>query len=165
VTAVLELPVSGYRISAPLLEFDALGDPIGQGNIRHLGKGRPAIHQNAKLLLPWRDVVTYCAVEEMRRVGGVWPVAKPAPVGVDLTFTVPKPKSAPKTRRTYPVTRPDIDHLERAVLDALTRAGAWQDDSQVVEVVKRKVYPGEHPLALHTPGVRVRAWLIGGVSA
>lgn len=149
-----------YRIDAPVLTFDVFGAPIGQGNIRHLGKGRPAVHQNAKTLLPWREVITYRAVEAMFGHPCGWPLAKALPISVDLTFTMPKPAAAPKRRRTYPVTRPDIDHLERAVLDALTRAGVWVDDSQVVSVTKRKTYPDEHPQALRVPGVSVSVYVI-----
>lgn len=36
----------------------------------------------------------------------------------------------------YP--RPDVDNLAKAVLDALTDAGAWGDDSQVVSLGVRK---------------------------
>jgi Holliday junction resolvase RusA-like endonuclease len=149
-----------YRTGASVLAFDAIGPPVGQGAIRHLGKGRPAIHQNAKTLLPWRDVIGYRALAAMRGHPCGWPIAKVLPVAVDLTFTVPKPAVVAERRRTYPVTRPDIDHLERAVLDALTIAGVWVDDSQVVAVSKRKTYPAEHPRALRVPGLSVAVYVI-----
>jgi crossover junction endodeoxyribonuclease RusA len=38
------------------------------------------------------------------------------------------------------VVRPDLDKLVRAVLDALSEAGVWRDDAQVVSVVARKAY-------------------------
>jgi hypothetical protein len=48
--------------TVPVLSFIAHGNPIGQGNIRHLGAGRPAVHQNAKTLLPWRDTIRHAAI-------------------------------------------------------------------------------------------------------
>jgi Holliday junction resolvase RusA-like endonuclease len=38
--------------------------------------------------------------------------------------------------------RPDIDNLEKAVLDALNGV-AWKDDTQVARVVKEKTYGTE----------------------
>jgi crossover junction endodeoxyribonuclease RusA len=61
------------------------------------------------------------------------------PVGIDLHFGIPKPKSAPKRRRVWPAKRPDLDKLTRAVLDALTYV-IFADDSQVVELHASKDY-------------------------
>lgn len=36
--------------------------------------------------------------------------------------------------------RPDIDNLSKAVLDAMTGAGVWNDDAQVVRLVAEKRY-------------------------
>lgn len=36
--------------------------------------------------------------------------------------------------------RGDVDNLAKSVLDAMTAAGIWQDDSQVVELTCRKGY-------------------------
>jgi Holliday junction resolvase RusA-like endonuclease len=146
-----------YRLLGPWLILTVLGDPVGQGNIRHLGAGRPAVHQNAQTLLPWRAQLQRAAEEAI--TGGLWhdrtwPI-QGQPVAVDVTFTVRKPLAAPKRRTTWPITRPDADHLLRAVLDALTAAGACRDDSQVVEATVRKTYPGEHAQALHVPGARI----------
>jgi Holliday junction resolvase RusA-like endonuclease len=76
------------------------------------------------------------------------------PVAVDIAVTVAKPKSAPKTRRTWPATRSsgDADKHARNVLDALVDAAVIGDDSQVVELAVRKVFPGEAPDALASAG-------------
>jgi hypothetical protein len=55
-----------YCQFGPWLTLNVLGDPVGQGNIRHLGAGRPAVHQNAKTLLPWRAQIQRDAEEQIR---------------------------------------------------------------------------------------------------
>lgn len=82
------------------------------------------------------------------------------PVCVEATITVTKPKSAPKTRETWPITRSsgDVDKHARNLLDALVDAGVMRDDSQVIEAVVRKRYPGQHPDTLTSPGAVIRVW-------
>lgn len=152
-----------YRLLGPWFTLTVLGDPVGQGRISFLGKGRPAVHSNAKTLLPWRAQVQQAAEDAI--ASGfwhtrTWPI-EGQPVAVDVTFTMRKPLAAPKRRTTWPITRPDSDHLLRAVLDALTAAGAWRDDSQVVEATVRKAYPGEHAQALHVPGAQIYVYTVG----
>jgi Holliday junction resolvase RusA-like endonuclease len=157
--------VSYYRTNGPWLSLQVLGEPVGQGNLRHLGKGRPAIHQNKERLLPWREQVQHAAEQEIADTihAGRFPIDG-EPVAIDVTFTVRKPVSAPKRRQTWPITRPDTDHLLRAIGDALTAAGVWRDDSQLVEIGARKVYPGEHTQALHVPGVVVYVYTVRPVA-
>ena len=40
----------------------------------------------------------------------------------------------------FKISKPDLDNLEKAVMDALTTAGVWCDDAQVVEKHSAKVY-------------------------
>jgi Holliday junction resolvase RusA-like endonuclease len=40
----------------------------------------------------------------------------------------------------HPATRPDVDKLIRAVLDALTMSGAIKDDGRVVTLAAVKTY-------------------------
>ncbi len=162
-TTIATAAPAWYRHMGPWLSITVLGEPIGQGNIRHLGKGRPAVHANARTLKPWRSQVQLAAEAAIEAAVLPPDVRFPldGPVGLDLTFTVRKPKSAPKRRTTWPVTRPDADHLLRAVGDALTAAGAWRDDSQLVDITVRKAYPGEHGQALHVPGAQIHVYTIG----
>jgi crossover junction endodeoxyribonuclease RusA len=92
------------------------------------------------------------AVVEYREAGGVFPTGA---LEVEMIFTLPKPKSAPKTRLTLPDRKPDLSKLVRSTEDALTDAGAWEDDARVVVLYCAKRYPGEGPGALESPGVRI----------
>lgn len=67
------------------------------------------------------------------------------PLSVDCVFCVAVPKSYSKKDRenalngvTWP--RPDCDNYAKAILDAMTTVGAWQDDSQVVQLNVSKRY-------------------------
>ena len=61
-----------------------------------------------------------------------------APIHVGIAFTMPRPKSTPKTRPTPPATKkPDLDKLVRAILDAGSGV-AWRDDSQVISITATK---------------------------
>lgn len=81
------------------------------------------------------------------------------PVALTLALIVPRPKSLPRQRRDgtvpQPITRPDLTKLLRATEDAITAAGVWRDDSQVVRLVVDKVYEdlGYPPGAIVTVAV------------
>ena len=69
------------------------------------------------------------------------------PIELDIVFSLPIPRSWPAWRReaaalgiVYPIGRPDLDNLEKLLEDALTRAGFWRDDSQIIGVRTRKRY-------------------------
>lgn len=57
-------------------------------------------------------------------------------VKLDLLFCFKKAKSCKKTLHTQ---RPDIDNLEKAILDGLNKV-AFVDDCQVVEMKSKKVF-------------------------
>lgn len=153
--------VYAYGVAQPLVEFPVLGRPVPQGQVRHLGKGRPSIYGNADILLPWRNHVQACAQMAICR-STFFPILEA--VGVHLIFTMPKPKSAPKRKITFPVTRPDLDKIVRTVFDAITDAGVIKDDSQIVSLMTQKVFPGETPSSLPAPGVRITVYGISAVS-
>jgi Holliday junction resolvase RusA-like endonuclease len=149
-----------YQLHGPVIHVRVRGLPIGQGAIRSLGRGRPSVHANAKALKPWRALIA-AEIGQALRLGTTLDGPIPGPIAAGLTFTVPKPKTAPKRRRIYPITRPDLDHYIRAVLDALVQGGALLDDSRVIELHAVKTYPLEHARALPVPGLDLRLFEVG----
>ena len=122
------------------------GRPAPQGSKRHVGGGR--MIESSPHVGNWREDVRTAAL----LLGRKGPPLDGA-LAVRMVFTVAKPKSAPKTRRTWPASMPDLSKLIRATEDALTSAGIWKDDARVVEYDRAaKVYPGEDPEALDVPG-------------
>lgn len=121
-------------ITDQVVRFQIHGLPVAQGSTRvWMVKGRPITTSSARGLGPWRRLVADVAQRYAPK--------KPweGPVGIELHFGLPKPKSAPKTRRVWPDKRPDLDKLTRAVLDALTYV-VFSDDSQVIEIHATKDY-------------------------
>jgi len=143
---------------APALTITAHGEPKPQGS-KTMGRtfgGKPIMREANKGTKPWRENVAWAARIAAEQAGITEPLA--GPVRVSVVFTMPKPVSAPKRRRTWPAVKPDVDKLQRALFDALTTAGVWSDDARVIDVHAVKAYPSEHPQALTAPGVHVRIW-------
>lgn len=128
-----------------VLAVTVLGVPVPQGSMRSLGPRR-LVHNNADKLRPWRDTVAWHVRQNMADAGITEPLE--GPVTVAVTFVLPRPKSAPKSRWA-PDRKPDGDKLERALFDAITAGGGWVDDAQVVTCQWSKVYPVDGAL----PGV------------
>lgn len=132
-----------------MIAFDVYGNPAPQGSKRHVGNG--VMVESSRKVKPWRQDVKYAALQAR---AGAPPID--TAVIVRMVFTMPKPKSAPKRLRTYPCRTPDLDKLARSTCDALTEAGIWSDDARAVEFSRlAKVYPGEDPESLDSPGVRI----------
>jgi Holliday junction resolvase RusA-like endonuclease len=73
------------------------------------------------------------------------------PVGVEFTFYMRRPKSHTKAQRMidYHTTKPDLDNLEKAIMDAMNGL-VYKDDSQVCKKTSEKKYGSEVEI-----GVRV----------
>ncbi|MFB7312917.1 RusA family crossover junction endodeoxyribonuclease [Streptomyces sp. NPDC056192] len=151
------LTVTVYGLAGPQGSKTA----VGYGRSRKTGRAIPLMRESSAKVKPWREKVT-AAIEAALLTGEAQYLA--GPVRADITFTMPKPGSAPKRRRTYPAVTPDIDKLERSTYDAITKANAWEDDGRVIENHNRKVYPGEHPDALDQPGAIIRLYTLGDPS-
>jgi Holliday junction resolvase RusA-like endonuclease len=67
------------------------------------------------------------------------------PVAVKVIACFVKPKITKKELATnpdkyvFPIKKPDLDNIAKAILDALNGV-AWHDDSQVVELIVEKCY-------------------------
>lgn len=159
--AVEEPPTGAPALPPAAIAIVVYGKPAPQGSKRFLGMskaGRAILAESSKHVRPWRELVWAAAIEAR---GGAAPLE--GPLLVRMVFTVRKPKSAPKNRRTWPDRMPDLSKLARSTEDALTDAGAIEDDARIVEYSRLvKVFPGEDPEALEAPGVRITIWRIYG---
>ncbi|MEU9805470.1 RusA family crossover junction endodeoxyribonuclease [Mycobacterium sp. NPDC050853] len=126
------------------VRFFVPGKPAPQGSKKHVGRG--VLVESCKELGPWRERVALAAYQAMDGRA-----LFDGAVSVVLNFVLPRPKSTPKSRTPAATKRPDVDKLERAILDALT-AVCFVDDSQVVSLCgyKRIAELGE------TAGVDIR---------
>lgn len=132
-----------------IVDFTAIGTPKPQGSKRAFVVGGRAVmtESNKAGHADWRATVQQAAIAAM---GERPPVD--GPLEVLVTFALRRPASHPKTKRTWPTARPDIDKLVRAVNDSCTHV-VWRDDAQIVEQRIRKVW-AEIDVPMQ-PGVRI----------
>lgn len=133
--------------TVPVLSLFVPGKPIPQGS-KSINAYGAMYDQSGHNLDAWRNNVAGRAMA-VRPPGGR--VALTGPAAVSLEFVLPRPVRCPKRTTPPAVKKPDLDKLERAILDALTAAGVWRDDAQVTELraTKRIAELGE------TPGVHI----------
>lgn len=136
-----------------MITLKVFGCPAPQGSKRFVGMkgGRGVMIESSKKVRPWRQDVK----AEAERVRAGRPPLD-CPLSVLMVFTVPKPKSAPKTRKTWPDRKPDASKLVRSTEDALVDAGLISDDARIVNYERvAKVFPNEDRHALEAPGVLI----------
>lgn len=125
-----------------VLNFWVPGPPKTKGSLDVVnsgrGGGRPVL-QDSPASKRWRKLVAYLAEQAKRDATQGFPLD--CAVAVDLAFVLSGDPTAPRSG--------DLDKLYRNVLDALTDAGVYEDDVQVVRLSGSKVGDGD-------PGVRVR---------
>ena len=127
--------------------FWVSGLPVPQGSKkigRNKATGRAVLIDDNEKLAGWRDLVDYNARKAVRGREVL-----DTPCAVDLSFEMERPKSHYKADGTVkpnaPVwcaVKPDLDKLERAILDSLTTAGVWAEDSRAVILRSSKRYAG-----------------------
>ena len=180
-TAATPATLPSPRVAgSPLIVITAYGDPEGQGRISYSKHGR-GYYTNDARLKPWRKAVRDAAMAELGTHQHVPPTGEKGAAGpcmvcripkknhgllsgalrTEFIVSLPKLKSAPKTRILDPVTRSsgDWDHHGRSIGDALTQASVMCDDSQIIDGRVAKYYVG-HPMALDRPGAVIRIWRI-----
>lgn len=127
------------------------GQPSPQGSKTGFRRrdGSVGVRPATKTERPWRQLVVDMLSREWR--------GPPMEGGLELTltFALLRPKSVSFKKRPTPSTRPDIDKLLRAVMDALKLAGAIREDGQIVSVQMLKEYRG-------VPGVGLEVRKLSG---
>ena len=131
------------------------GFPIRRAN----GTIGVAITESAgNKLTSWRQDVRGAAEHAMAQQGWAAPPNGTA-IHLDVLFFLPRPKGHYGTGRNsqtiraasppYPISKPDLDKLVRSVMDALTSAGIYADDSTVTTIYAMKVYADANPTGAH----------------
>jgi len=124
------------------IKWMTIGIPVPQGSKRHVGNGI-MIEQSAGLPA-WRNQLIYDiqkAANGFQFEGGI---------NVTLDFRFPRLKSHYRTGQyahllkddapTYKISRPDIDKIIRAVMDAMTYSGVIKDDANCYLIMSSKMY-------------------------
>ena len=147
------------------LDIVVYGIPAPQGSKRFVGhskSGRGIMIESSAKVKPWREAVKWAAVEVLRQSKDFSRAPRfTGPMLIWMWFTLPKPKSAPKTRQTWPDRKPDLSKLVRSTEDALTDAGVWEDDARIIECQASKFYPGEEFGSMDNPGCTIKIMEVG----
>ena len=112
------------------------GQPVPQGAMRPVVSGGRlrAVHKDEKRLRPWRDTVAWEAVHA--RGARSVPFPKPWAVSLYAVFRMRRPQ---RPKAPWPIVAPDLQHLVRAIEDAMSGI-LYDDDSQIVHLDARKEY-------------------------
>ena len=139
------------------VEIYVLGEPKGQPRARSTAFMSKAGKMTSRVYDPgtadgWKYAIT---AEAAKNCGGTGTWMTDGPVALQVLFRMPRPArlntkkalagmTAPFHRH---VSKPDLDNLLKAVMDALTPIGIWKDDAQVwkIEATKRYAGPAEMP--------------------
>ena len=138
--SVLELGTMRRAIS-----FRVASEPVPKGSMKAFVRGKHAIlTSDNPRLKGWEAVVRHQAQQHIAAL-------ETGPVSVTLAFACKRTLALPKRSERPHQTKPDLDKLARAVLDALTGV-AFQDDAQVTRLActKRYALQGEQPGVLVT---------------
>jgi len=121
------------------MTFFVLGLPKPQSRPRAFVRGKHAAVYSP--VTEWRNDVKYAAAQQE-------PIQGAIRVTIDYYFKRPKShygtgKNSDTLKKSAPVfmtKRPDLDNLNKAVLDAMQDGGLISDDSSVVELCSYKTY-------------------------
>lgn len=136
------------------IAFHVAGTPAPKGSTKAFvvykrGRFQAAVTNDNPRTRPWAAVVRNAAI--MARAAWVHhnglgmaavlvpAYARPAAVRLELEFVLPRVTALPKRRIVPHTSKPDLDKLTRAALDALTGV-LYEDDSQVCAIVATKRY-------------------------
>jgi crossover junction endodeoxyribonuclease RusA len=127
------------------LAFTVYGVPLTKGNMRALrrkGMQFPIVTDSNRGVASWQQLVREGASRAIHERPEPDRVLLASGVRLTIAFYLPRPKKYGKRGAfVHHLTKPDVDRLCRAILDALT-AVAYSDDKQVTELITGKYYAG-----------------------
>lgn len=133
------------------IEFFVPGTPVGKGRPRAARRGAGVVMFTPEKTAGYEALVAAAASNAMRAEAG--PLFT-GPLEAVLEMRIPIPASWSKAHKAaalagteLPTSRPDIDNVAKAILDACNGA-VFRDDSQIVMLAATKAFS-------ETPGVRV----------
>lgn len=122
--------------AAVLFRCSIPGEPVAQGRGRIVRRGPHYGIADPERAASWKGAASY-HMERARKAAGISaPFARPLFVRIEARFK--RPKSCRRPGVLWRPSRPDIDNLQKAVLDA-GNGVLWMDDAQVVHCDVRKV--------------------------
>ena len=110
--------------------FEVKGDPVPKARARTVRKGGRTWSFTPKKAAAWEKTVKEEAVKHFDK-----PLT--GPIQVSIIFHMDRPKS--RRKDIWVPTTPDLDNLEKAILDALNGV-AYEDDRYVVAKNAQKRY-------------------------
>ena len=122
------------------LSFFISGIPLAQGRPRFRRAGKfvqtydPAKSKSWKESVRWQ-FIEYMKKEKKEMIDGA--------IEAEMVFLLPRPKSLPKKVKHH-VKKPDMDNLEKSILDALEGI-AYKNDSQICKKATQKLYETKIP--------------------
>jgi Holliday junction resolvase RusA-like endonuclease len=120
------------------LQFEIQGKPVAAA--------RPRVSLKGHAYLPKKTVMAKKAVAEIARHANQQRAPIETPVIIEIKFFFAPPKNLYKKRMSHVARpkKPDIDNLVKTVLDGITQAEVWKDDSLVVDMRAVKLYSNDN---------------------
>jgi Holliday junction resolvase RusA-like endonuclease len=138
------MTILGFYMSGPPITALLMMDPVAAP--------RPKVTRTGRVYYPSNYTAVKARAAELVHQQADGRVLNNCPVEVRVAFVHARPKSCPKKwmrqpwaegGRVYKGTRPDIDNLQKMILDAVSDAAVWGDDGQVARVVAEDWYAAE----------------------
>ncbi len=136
------------------VEFEVKHRPVGKARPRFTMKGFAYTPKTT------REFESAIRKEAKKAMNGRSPFGKETEVTMRIDFTFHVLKSWPKKKREHylatqapKITKPDIDNLEKSVLDALNGV-VYEDDACVCEITVTKHYGSEDNVSVSVAGRR-----------
>lgn len=134
------------------IEFVVAGHPKGQPRPKAFVRGKRAAVYDPGTAEGWKGQIALAAKPFLPSM----PLQGPLELSIEFSFLRPKShygtsKGTPYLKDcapTWHTSKPDLDNLAKAVMDALTQLGLWLDDQQVSKLVLLKRYCDKTPGAL-----------------